>query len=62
MNPLVRVEERSHYGERRLYPVSATAHAFADLLSVKTLSVGALRQIKAMGYTVEVVQPAPTVI
>lgn len=62
MNPLVRVEERNHYGERRLYPVSATAIAFADLLGVKTLTVGTLRKIKAMGYTVEVKQPDPIVI
>jgi hypothetical protein len=41
------------YGRTLAYPADETAHKFADLLRVKTLTRSQLEQIEALGFTLE---------
>ena len=49
----ISIEVRSVYGQNKAYPVCADAHLFAQMLRTKTLTRDALKDIIALGYTVE---------
>ena len=46
------VEKKSVYGQELVYPVCEKAKRFAILTGQKTLSPGAIFQIKRLGYSV----------
>lgn len=48
------VEKRTQYGTIRFYPVSETAHKFADLMGRMTFDIGHLKRIKDIGINVEI--------
>lgn len=54
MEILVRIT--SNYGARAVYPVCETAKIFATIAGTKTLKPETLNSIKALGYTVNVMQ------
>lgn len=49
----ITIEVRSVYGQNKAYPVCADAHLFAQMLRTKTLTLEALKDIIALGYTIE---------
>ena len=51
-SPLITVEVRSVYGNDLVYPVDASAKAFACIAGTITLSVPVLKQIIGLGYEV----------
>lgn len=54
---VVQVNLKSVYGEVKAYPANEAAKLFADLAGTKTLTMEALRKIKALGYEVKAVDP-----
>jgi hypothetical protein len=52
----ITVSIKNVYGNQTIYPVCNTAKKFANLTGTKTLTVYAIEQIKALGYTVQVEQ------
>ena len=52
----ITVSIKNVYGNETIYPVCGTAKKFANLTGTKTLTVYAIEQIKALGYTVQVEQ------
>jgi hypothetical protein len=52
MEILVRIT--NNYGARAVYPVCGTAQIFADIAGTKTLKPETIKQIKALGYTINV--------
>lgn len=52
----IQVKVKNVYGNETIYPVCATAQAFAELARQKTLTTREINLIKRMGYTIEVVQ------
>lgn len=56
MNILVRIA--NNYGNRAVYPVCETAQKLAALVGCKTFTERVLKQIRDLGYIVEVQQQA----
>jgi hypothetical protein len=56
----IQVKIKSVYGNEMIYPVCETANIFAKMLGTKTLTSAAIKHIKQLGYTVEVVQDVQT--
>lgn len=56
MSILVRIT--SNYGQRVVYPVCDTACKLAALIGTKTFTDRAIRQIRDLGYTINVQQEA----
>jgi len=54
MEILVRIT--SVYGVKTVYPVCETAKIFADIAGTKTLKPTTINSIKALGYTINVMQ------
>lgn len=50
----------SQYGQQRIFPACHTAELFCSIAGAKTLTDSAIRDIKALGYTVNVVPIAQT--
>ena len=46
------------YGNDLIYPACDDSNVFAELIGQKTLTTSDIRKIKAIGYEVEVKQPA----
>ena len=46
------------YGKETIYPANSTAQIFADIARQYTLTRETLKNIKALGYEIEVVQQA----
>ena len=51
----------SNYGREAIYPACPKSQTFAHIAGTKTLTRATLRHIKALGYTVNVEQPAVTI-
>ena len=49
----IHVEKKNVYGNELIYPVCQQAKRFAILTGQKTLSNGAIFQIKRLGYSVK---------
>ena len=49
----IHVEKKNVYGNELIYPVCQRAKRFAILTGQKTLSNGAIFQIKRLGYSVK---------
>jgi|TARA_R100000329_G_C7465770_1_gene164060 archaellum biogenesis ATPase FlaH len=49
----IHVEKKNVYGNELIYPVCQRAKRFAILTGQKTLSDGAIFQIKRLGYSVK---------
>lgn len=54
----IKVQIKSVYGEEKVYPACPKSVIFAKMLGTKTLTHSALCSIEALGYTIEVDQPA----
>ena len=54
---VVQVNLKSVYGEVKAYPANEAAQLFADIAGTKTLTMEALRKIRALGYEVKAVDP-----
>lgn len=52
----VQVFTRQVYGQPKVYPFNRLAEQLAELAGVKTFSNAQVKQIRAMGFTVEQVQ------
>ena len=57
---MIQVKIKTVYGNEVIYPVCATAQAFAELARQKTLTSREIALIKRLGYTIEVVQDKVT--
>jgi hypothetical protein len=55
-NPLM-VTIKNVYGTEMIYPANSVAQIFADIARQKTLSRETLKQAKALGYEIQVMQP-----
>lgn len=55
INAVVLLDERSVYGELKLYPHNELARALADFRGTKTFTRPMVEQLKAMGMTVQIV-------
>lgn len=60
MNIIVRLVNQ--YGQQNIVPVCDTAKVFAQLAGTKTLTPGAVKLIKQLGYTVNVEQTLPVTL
>ena len=60
MKIIVRTEK--NYGIEVIYPHCQAAQVFARIAGKKTLTSHALRDIAALGYTIEVYTPKPRTI
>ena len=58
----ITVRAEKNYGIEVIYPHDEAAQIFARIAGKKTLTAHALRDIAALGYTIEVFSPAPRVI
>jgi hypothetical protein len=56
----IQVTIENVYGTRRVYPACANAKAFADIAGTSTLTPAVINKIKALGFTIEVIQPTHT--
>jgi hypothetical protein len=52
----ITVRVANNYGQQAIYPVCDTSQKLADLIGTKTFTERAIRQIKALGYTISVQQ------
>ena len=52
----IQVEIKAVYGNESIYPACETSKLFASIAGTKTLTRNAIRDIKALGYGVEVKQ------
>jgi hypothetical protein len=52
----ITVEIKSVFGNSTIYPACDKARLFAALAGTTTLTQNALRQIKSLGYTIDVKQ------
>lgn len=52
----IQVEIKCVYGNETIYPVCAQAKKLAELIRQKTFTHQDIQKIKALGFTVEVVQ------
>lgn len=53
---VVQVEIKSVYGAEKIYPVCQTGKLFADIAGTKTLTREVLKNIKSLGYSLEIKQ------
>ena len=53
---IVQVEIKSVYGAEKIYPVCQTGKLFADIAGTKTLTREVLKNIKSLGYSLEIKQ------
>jgi len=56
----ITVQVKSNYGQTVAYPVCTESKLFAKLAGTKTLTIDALKTIKALGF--EVIQQAPQLL
>lgn len=54
----ITVEIKQVYGNEVIYPVCENSKLFAQIAGTKTLTRNTLRDIKALGYAIEVKQTA----
>jgi hypothetical protein len=59
MNESIKVEVKTVYGNRAIYPACEKANHFAGLAGTRTFTDRAIEHIKALGYRVEVVTTQP---
>ncbi len=52
----ITVRVANNYGQQAIYPVCEVSQKLADLIGTKTFTDRAIRQIKALGYTISVQQ------
>ena len=50
----ITIERRDQYGAPVYHPIDDAAKAFARIAKTKTLTPATLREIKALGYLVEI--------
>lgn len=50
----ITVKHRDQYGANTYHPVCDTAKAFARIAKTKTLTPATLREIKALGYLIDI--------
>lgn len=55
--PMVTIEVRDIYGQRKFYPKCEHAKVFADIAGTKTLTEVNLRRIKKLGYRIDFERP-----
>lgn len=55
----ITVSIREVYGIKTVYPVCITAKIFASIAGTKTLTLGTLKKIEALGYSIMQQQPEP---
>ena len=48
------VQIKNVYGEEKIYPVCDKAQAFAAIAGTRTLTLQTIKQVKKLGYRVEV--------
>ena len=60
METTIKVEIKNVYGKETIYPACPKAAIFADLVGQRTLTGQDIAKIKALGYTIEVVQKTKT--
>ncbi len=61
MNTLIiQVKRKAQYGKEHHYPVCNKAILFATMLGRKTLTLSDIEYIKALGYTVQLINDQPT--
>lgn len=58
----ITVRAEKNYGIEVIYPHCEAAKLFARIAGKKTLTTHALRDIAALGYTIEVFTPTPRTI
>jgi len=56
MSKSIKVKIKTSYGNERIYPICEDAKTSASLAKQKTFTSTEIRLIKALGYTIEVVQ------
>ena len=56
----IKVRIDTNYGVRAVYPNCAQSRLLAQLAGTRTLTSQALKNIKALGYQIEVYQPVVT--
>lgn len=54
----IKVQIKNVYGNETIYPICDKAKTFAAMLGQRTLTHADIKHIKALGFAVEVVQPA----
>ena len=54
------VSVRNNFGTKAVYPVCANAEIFAKIAGTTTLTLATLRQIKNLGYAIEIKTAAHT--
>ena len=59
MNKQITVEVRQVYGHPKYYPLCDDAKTFARIADTKTLTPDTVKQIKKLGYTVQVQTAIP---
>ena len=52
---------RNVYGVEAYYPACTESAAFARIAGTKTLTIGVLRDVKALGYTINVIRPTTAI-
>lgn len=57
----ITVQVRNIYGVQTIYPLCSKAQLFAAICNTKTLTREAIKNIKALGYSVHVQQDKVTV-
>ena len=57
----IKIEQRAQYGALVYHPIDETARTFASIAGTKTLTLEALRLIRALGYEIEVKHPQPAI-
>jgi hypothetical protein len=57
MTKVLLVTIKNVYGTEMIYPANDAAHIFANIARQKTLSRDTLKNAKALGYDVQVMQP-----
>jgi hypothetical protein len=63
LEPLtIQVSIRAQYGAQTVVPECAKAKLFAQIAGTKTLTPQTIRDIKALGYTVQVVASTPATL
>lgn len=58
----IQVQIKSIYGNEVIYPVCDKAKTLASLVNQKTLTKRDIEHIKALGFTVQVVQAQPATL
>jgi len=58
---IIQVEQRNVYGSIKFYPINQLAIQFAALMGQKTFDAANLKEIKALGVSVEIAAPIATI-